>query len=525
MVAVAESRPFIAVDLFCGAGGMSRGFLRACSLLGVKVKLLAVNHWRRAIATHSRNHPGVEHLCENLDSVNPLDALARLYAGTGVRPTDYVIDLLMAAPECRFFSKARGGKPVREQMRVSPWVILRWLEAVRVKTLLCENVREMLDWGPLDEEGSPIKERKGETFRAFIAALRGLGYTVEFRVLNAARYGTASSRRRLFIIARRGEREIPWPAPTHGPRDAHETLFGELVPERTAREIIEWDNEGINIFDRHLHGLPPLSEKTQRRVLFGTWRYSGKCLVPNFGERKGQPPRAHSLDSPCPTVTSRGAGAFVTASAHKVRVLGDATQPCLVSAGEGDVPYVVEDEPLPVAPEELSRMLASVVEALPLPLDEPVPLDAFLISYHGSHKGKNDGDRRAYSLDAPLLTVDTSNRFAVVRPALVSYTDFKRQGPQRRGILLPQYGVILLFKHRLLSVRELARAQGFDDDYVFEGTQEEQLRQVGNAVPTELAYALCVPLIVSTVNESGPGGLGGVAHLTGHADARLALAA
>jgi DNA (cytosine-5)-methyltransferase 1 len=244
-----RNKTIYAADLFCGGGGTSEGLRQACEMLGYKLWLLGINHWDVAIATHSRNHTYAKHICENLDNVNPRKVI----------PWGW-LNLLVASPECTHHSNARGGKPCSDQSRASAWHILRWAEALRIDNILIENVKEFQTWGPLGSNGRPLKSRKGETFQAFINALRSLGYKVDFRVLNAAYYGDPTTRERLFIVARRGRRPIVWPAPTHSP-DGGDTIFGKTKRWRTAREIIDWDIPGQSIFSRK----KPLSKNTINR--------------------------------------------------------------------------------------------------------------------------------------------------------------------------------------------------------------------------------------------------------------------
>ena len=199
-------RKITVADLFCGAGGTSTGLRQACEHLGLKLNLLAVNHWDIAIQTHATNHPDAEHLCSTLDSVDP-----RKVVPSGR------LDLLIASPECTHHSIARGGKPINDQSRASAWRIVEWCSQIRVDHVLIENVKEFQTWGPLGANGQPLKRQKGATYFAFLNALQSLGYTVEARVLNAADYGDATSRERLFIQARKGRKPIQWPQPTHGP--------------------------------------------------------------------------------------------------------------------------------------------------------------------------------------------------------------------------------------------------------------------------------------------------------------------
>src|SRR5574341_390255 len=189
-----------AADLYCGAGGTSSGLVAACRELGVDLDLLAINHWEIAIETHSANHPYAKHICKSIEQVDPRKVVpsGRLHG-------------LIASPECTHHSIARGGRPINDQFRVSAWHILRWVEVLRVETVLIENVREFQNWGPVGVNGRPIQRLKGETYHAFLSALRSLDYSVEDRVLNAAYYGDATTRERLFIIARRGRKPIRWP--------------------------------------------------------------------------------------------------------------------------------------------------------------------------------------------------------------------------------------------------------------------------------------------------------------------------
>ena len=282
-------RSLKAVDLFCGAGGTSTGLIRACEALGYGVDLLAVNHWSVAIDTHARNHPGVRHVCANVDAVDPRRAVP------GGR-----LDLLVASPECTHHSNARGGRPVSDQQRASAWHVLRWAEALHVDHVLIENVPEFQTWGPIGANGRPLKSKRGETYRAFLGALGSLGYRVEARVLNAADYGDPTTRRRLFIMARRGNRRPVWPAPTHS-RDGKD-LFGMQPRWRPARDIIDWSIAGRSIFQRK----KALAAATLRRIEAGLRRFGGPALEPFLVVLRNHSV-GRSLDDPAPTVTTSGA--------------------------------------------------------------------------------------------------------------------------------------------------------------------------------------------------------------------------
>lgn len=473
-----KQKTISAADLFCGGGGTSTGLAQACKRRGYRLDLLAVNHWEIAIATHETNHTHAEHLCMNVDQIDPRKAIS---SGK--------LDLLVASPECIYHSRALGGRPVNDQSRASAWLILRWCEALDIKNVLIENVPEFKDWGPLGTNGKPIKRLKGKTFLAFIAALQALNYKVEWRVLNAANYGDPTTRERLFIMARKGHRKIAFPEPTHTP-NAQTDLFGTKTKKwRAAREVIEWNVKGQSIFDRKR----PLSPNTMRRIMAGLEKFGGISFVlPNEGFYRGN--RARSTDEPLPTVTQRGAGAVVEPFIVSLRGGDDGylrgapidapvqtitTQPALALiepfvigqqskamprstkeplptiAGKGAIALV---EPFLVGaggpqgagePKNINNPMPTLLKenhfALVEPfivsmdhgknsdnahlksIDKPMPVitssDAFgivepyIVSYHGG----NGSERRTHSVDQPLPTQDTSNRYGVAQPYLVKY--------------------------------------------------------------------------------------------------------
>lgn len=299
------------VDLFCGAGGTSTGLLRAASRIDRRIDLTAIDHWPVAIETHSSNHPSARHLCQSID---PVDAHCVVRGD---------LDLLIASPECTHFSRARGGRPRCDQSRASAWHVVRWATDLRPRWILVENVMEFLDWGPLGVDGRPLKSQKGVTFRAWVEAIRGLHYTVEWRVLNAVDYGGATSRRRLFVLARRGRyRRLRWPEPTHAPEEQMR-LFS-LRRWRAAREIIDWSLSGESIFRRRR----PLAETTMHRIEEGLRRYRAGGLIEPFLLTLTHGGRTRSLHAPVPTITCANEHALIepflvsyygTGRAHSVR--------------------------------------------------------------------------------------------------------------------------------------------------------------------------------------------------------------
>ena len=394
-------------DLFCGAGGTSSGLVAAACELGLEVELIAINHWPVAIATHSANYPQARHICARIEEVRPREVVP------GGR-----LHLLVASPECTFHSVARGGRPIEDQKRVPAWGVVQWVQELFVENVIIENVPEFTRWGPLGANGKPLKRRVGETYQAFLQALRSLGYQVDERVLCCADYGDATTRRRLFIVATR-KGATTWPMPSHGPREQI-SLQGRLFPDsalkpwRPAREIIDWNLKGKNIFDRK----KPLAVKTLKRIAAGMKKINRldiePFLVMLYGTNK-----TRSIDQPLPTVTANGQHIGLC-------------EPFLLSQASGGAPRPV-DEPVPTI---CGKGAVQVIEPFLLPFfveglsrdggDEKATTAAghsagsvvrpFLVAA-GGPEGKG---RNPKSVDEPLDTVLTENHDALIQPFLVA---------------------------------------------------------------------------------------------------------
>ena len=334
----AEAEEEYVADLFCGAGGSSEGARQAIEELGAVMNLVAINHSNIAIATHSANHPEATHVIEDVNLVDPEAVVEGGY-----------LDILMASPECKYYSRARGGKPVHDQGRMNPWVVHNWLTKLDVQTVLVENVPEFVYWGPL-ADGRPIKSKRGLHFQAWYLTFQSLGYDAQWRMLNAADFGDATTRIRFFLIARKDGRPITWPEPTHTKADT--PMFSGRRPWRGAKEIIDWRNPGRSLLDDPKYIRKPLSPKTRARIARGLERFGGPLAplyirllnLPDFpgtpgavvteqtgddgtaegseqpfilnrhGENGSQ--RVHSVEDPMQTATARGAGYLVRPEAE-----------------------------------------------------------------------------------------------------------------------------------------------------------------------------------------------------------------
>ena len=279
----------LVVDLFAGGGGASLGMELA---LGRPVDI-AINHDPEAVGMHKANHPGTKHYCQDVFSVDPRDA-------TGGRP----VDLLWASPDCKHFSKAKGGKPRSRKIRDLAWVVVRWARAVRPRVILLENVEEFRGWGPLGPDNKPDKARAGETFDRWVGALWSQGYRVEWRELVACDYGAPTSRKRLFLVARCDDEPIIWPEPTHGPGGS------ELLPWHTAAECIDWSLLCPSIFERKR----PLADNTLRRIAKGMHKFvidAAEPFIVTYYGPKGDDFRGQPLGEPLRTQTAENRHALV----------------------------------------------------------------------------------------------------------------------------------------------------------------------------------------------------------------------
>lgn len=281
-------------DLFCGAGGTSSGAVEAMRILGYDPHLTAINHWPVAIATHTLNHPNARHLCTGLDSVNPRELFR-----------EGELDFLWASPECTHHSRARGGKPIKDQSRSTAWCVIRWAEALRPNVILVENVPEFREWGPVNAKGEIIKKRKGEIFESWLNNLRAIGYKVEYRIFCAGDYGDPTSRERLFVQAVRGKRRVVWPHATH-PEAGVKSLSSKVWKQRVARDAVDLSVKGPLLTERN----KPLSPKTMRRILAGFFKQLGvkadldAFVLPKEGVFGGN--RARSLDEKVPSIVTDG---------------------------------------------------------------------------------------------------------------------------------------------------------------------------------------------------------------------------
>lgn len=363
----------IIVDNFAGGGGASTGIELATG----RPVTIAINHDPDAVLMHKTNHPYTEHYQVSIWDADP----EKLCQGRQV-------GLAWFSPDCKHFSKAKGGKPVDKNIRGLAWIVLRWAGTVRPRVIILENVEEFQTWGPV-RKGKPVKSKQGETFNQWLSQLKALGYEIEYRELRACDYGAPTIRKRFFLIARCDGNPIVWPEPTHAPADSPEVKSDKCLPYRTAAECIDFDLPCPSIFERK----KPLAINTQRRIARGLDKFvinEGKpFIVPiGYGENKGQKPRVQDIDKPVSTVVSSCKQYLCT-------------------------PYLTKFQQ------------HSKGQSLSNPFDTVMPgatrfalMAPSLIQYH-SETAK--GEVRGQKLNEPILTVDGSNRYGLQVPYLTKY--------------------------------------------------------------------------------------------------------
>ncbi|WP_340391993.1 DNA cytosine methyltransferase [Paenibacillus sp. FSL E2-0190] len=408
----------IIVDNFAGGGGASTGIELAT---GRSVDI-AINHDPAAIAMHRANHPETEHYCESVWDVDPREIAAG-------RP----VGLVWLSPDCKHFSKAKGGKPVEKTIRGLAWIAVRWAATVRPRVIMLENVEEFKTWGPLMKDGYPDPDQKGRTFNCFVNALRRQGYNVEWRELRACDYGAPTIRKRLFLIARRDGRPIVWPEPTHGAPDSQEVLAGKRAPWRTAAEIIDWSLPCPSIFERK----KPLADNTLRRIARGIQKFVINNTNPFIVRVNHSGSNHHycdSIEEPFKTITSKNGWGLVTPYIARIGQTG---------FGGDRLQYEVED-PLTTITTKAEHLLVTPILGVNTtghpgsPPHEPLRTITtgshhMLLSPTLIQMGYTEREGqapRALDLDKPVGTITAAgNKFALAAACLIKHYGGGYKGP------------------------------------------------------------------------------------------------
>lgn len=460
------------VDNFAGGGGASTGIELATGY-GVDI---AINHDPEAIRMHKTNHPNTKHYCEDVWQVDPVKACK-----------GYPVGLAWFSPDCKHFSKAKGGKPKDKFIRGLAWVACRWAGLVRPRVIMLENVEEFKTWGPLNRGKHPIKSKQGKTFEKFVQQLTDLGYEVQFRELVAADYGAPTMRKRFFLIARCDGKPITWPEPTHGPADSEQVKKGNLKPYVGAYTQIDFSRPCPSIFDTSeqikekygIRAVRPLAPKTMARIARGLKKFILENPEPfiiqcNHGGKR----KPGDIREPMPTITGK----------HGYGIIA----PTLIQYHSETVKDEVRGQTIsdPVMTVDSSNRYGLVTSFLSKfyksgtgqDLREPLhtittspghfgEVRAFLTKYYGAGTG-------GQSVKDPLDTITAQDRFGLV---VIAGTEFQ----------------IVDIGLRMLEPSELYGCQGFPDDYIIDHDytgkkypRSEQVRRCGNAVCPPIPAAL-----------------------------------
>ena len=495
------------VDNFAGGGGASTGIELAT---GYNVDI-AINHDPEAIRMHKTNHPDTKHYCESVWDINPVKVC-------GGHP----VALAWFSPDCKHFSKAKGGKPKDKNIRGLAWVACRWAGLVRPRVIMLENVEEFKTWGPLNRSHRPIKKKTGQTYEKFISQLQDLGYEVQTRELIAADYGAPTMRKRFFMVARCDGRPIVWPEPTHGPADSEAVREGRLKQYVGAYTQIDFDRPCPSIFETSeeikekygIRAVRPLAQKTMDRIARGLKKFVLDNPEPfiiqcNYGGER----RPNDIREPMPTITGKHGYGIV--------------EPYMMQIGQtGFAKDLGKD---------VRKPLTTIVSK-----NEHCLISPTLIQYHSETA---QAEVRGQTIKDPIMTVDGSNRYGLVASFLSKFYKSGTGQDEReplhtitagdghfgevRAFLTKYYGdgvgqdisdpldtvtskdrfglvtirggdyQIVDIGLRMLEPSELYRCQGFPDDYIIDHDytgkaypRSEQVKRCGNAVCPPIPAAL-----------------------------------
>ena len=536
------------IDNFAGGGGASTGIELAT---GYSVDI-AINHDPEAIKIHKANHPNTKHYCENVWAVDPVKACK-----------GHTVALAWFSPDCKHFSKAKGGKPKDKNIRGLAWVACRWAGLVRPRVIMLENVEEFKTWGPLNRGHHPIKAKQGKTFERFVQQLTDLGYKVEFRELVAADYGAPTMRKRFFMIARCDGKPIVWPEPTHGPADSESVKSGLLKPYVGAYTQIDFSKPCPSIFDTSeeikekygIRAVRPLAPKTMDRIARGLKKFVLENPEPfiiqcnHGGER-----RPNDIREPMPTITGKHGYGVVEPYLVQCKFNNEAQNVqkpigTLTTVGSH---LLVEPKLAPIIDKAYGGNYHGCGSKVDEPIDTVTTIDhnrlivPTLIQYHSETA---QGEVRGQTIKDPIMTVDGSNRYGLVasflskfyksgigqdeREPLHTITTSAGHFGEVRAFLIKYYGdatgqdiekpldtvttkdrfglvtiegvdyQIVDIGLRMLEPRELYGCQGFPDDYIIDhdytGKTYPRSEQVRRC-----GNAVCPPIPAALVRANLP---------------------
>jgi DNA (cytosine-5)-methyltransferase 1 len=546
---------FLIVDLFCGAGGTTTGFVQAeIEGKGIAKVIACVNHDPKAIKSHWANHQDVKHFEEDIRTLDLTELIRIVDSYRKKYPAAILI--LWASLECTNFSKAKGGQPRDADSRTLADHLERYILALNPDYVQIENVVEFMSWGPLDENGKPISKRNGEDFMRWRSEICAMGYADQWKELNSANFGAYTSRNRLFGVFARPWLPISFPEPTHAKTPSKHSMHGDLHKWKAVKEVLNFNDEGQSIFTRK----KPLSDKTLERIFAGLVKYvakGDKAFISKYfsGRPKG---KVNSVEDPASTITTFGGSSLVQAEfllkynstdkdgQHYPPSIDEPSpvvttqdrlglvQPQFLSAyyGNGDNVSSVED-PCPVIPTKdrfgvvSTEKLRGQNQSIDNPAGTVMPNDKHRLVQCEPFIMPTNFNNTPKSVDepAPTITADRHHHYIVNPshgghctsadapcPVIVARQDKAPlylvqvekgkvaiavyDGDSDAMIRIKQFMAmyeLVDIKMRMLRVNELLNIQGFPNNYILEGNQSDQKKFIGNSV---------VPLVVKAWTEA-----------------------
>lgn len=514
--------------------------------------IACVNHDPNAIASHAANHPDAFHFTEDIRTLK-IEPLARHVGLYRARYPEAKV-VLWASLECTNFSRAKGGQPRDADSRTLAEHLYRYIDLLNPDYIQVENVEEFMCWGDLDDKGKPVSKYSGRCYLKWVSTIQGMGYSYDYRILNAADFGAYTSRKRFFGIFARHGLPIAWPEPTNARRVSDSGLFGTLQQWKPVKDVLDLDNEGVSIFGR----AKPLCERTLERIYAGLIKFvaGGRdafLVKYNSYNQQGRY-KAPSIDEPCPTVAVQNriglakvqflskqfsgdpmsknqsieqpAGAITTKDHHALITyygngnnhsmdepaptvttkdrLAMVTSKFLDMQYGNGTPSSIED-PSPTVTTNPKQQLVSVkpwimntsFNNVGSPIDEPSQVITANRKWH--YLMNPQFASPGGSIDNPCFTLIA--RMDKMPPYLITTEEglgievYETDSPMTGKVkeFMAMYGIIDIYM-RMLNVSELKRIMGFPSDYVLIGTQAEQKKYIGNAVEVNMARKLCEAL-------------------------------
>lgn len=513
---------FLIVDLFCGAGGTTTGFVQAAIDGKELAKVIAcVNHDPKDIKSHWLNHPEVKHFEEDIRTLDLTELIQIVQMARKQYPEANLV--LWASLECTNFSKAKGGQPRDADSRTLADHLERYITAINPDYIQIENVVEFMSWGPLDENGKPVSRKNGSDWMRWCREICKLGYYNEWKELNSANFGAYTSRNRLFGVFAKEGYSVAWPEPTHSKNPSKFSMHGDLQKWKAVKEVLDFSDEGESIFSRK----KPLSNKTLERIYAGLVKYvakGDKAFLSKYFS--GRPEGKNiSVDGPSGVTTCFGGPALIQAqflmhyysnggelsSIENVHpVIPTKARTALLNpkyfldqhyGNHGNAQnQSIENPAGTLMPNDKHRLVEAVpfimptsYDNVPKSVDEPLQVIQASRRHHYIVNPSHGGHSTSTDQPCPVIVArqDKAPLYVVMveggKVAVEIYED-----DAEIMVMIKQFMSVFSLidiKMRMLRVSELLSIQGFPEGYKLEGNQSDQKKFIGNSVVPHVVKA------------------------------------